>query len=93
MIDPSQIREHMEVVGSDGEHVGTVDGLGPGDTVKLTRTDEAAGGEHHMIPLEWVASVDQVVRLNLTGAHARERWHAEGSALDELQPGSSTLGP
>ena len=25
MVDTTKIREHMEVVGSDGEHVGTVD--------------------------------------------------------------------
>ena len=25
MVDASQIREHMEVKGSDGKHVGTVD--------------------------------------------------------------------
>lgn len=25
MVDASQLREHMEVIGSDGQHVGTVD--------------------------------------------------------------------
>ena len=53
MIDPNQITEHMEVVGSDGQHVGTVDKL----AVKLTKKDPAAGGQHHVINLELAASV------------------------------------
>ncbi len=42
MADSTQIREHMEILGSDGEHVGTVDRL-DGARMKLTRTDPAAG--------------------------------------------------
>jgi hypothetical protein len=38
MTDASQIREHMEVVGSDREHVGTVD-LVEGQRIKLAKTD------------------------------------------------------
>ncbi|WP_333793835.1 DUF2171 domain-containing protein [Hyphomicrobium sp.] len=74
MIDPSQIREHMEVVGSDGEHVGTVDRC-EGDNLKLTKNDPAAGGEHHYIPLAWVNKVDQRVRLSHPGGSARANWH------------------
>jgi hypothetical protein len=33
-----QIKEHMEVVGSDGQHVGTVDGV-EDDRIKLTKSD------------------------------------------------------
>lgn len=47
MVEPSHIREHMEVVGSDGQHVGTVDRV-EGQRVKLAKTDPAAGGEPHM---------------------------------------------
>ena len=36
-MNPSEIKEHMEVVGTDGKHVGTVDHL-DGDRLKLTRT-------------------------------------------------------
>ena len=54
MIDTTKIEEHMEVVGSDGQHVGTVDNLG----IKLTKNDPAAHGEHHYIKLEKVASID-----------------------------------
>ena len=51
MVNASQIKEHVEVVGSDGKHVGTVDHMEGTDQIKLTRTDEDAGGEHHYIPL------------------------------------------
>jgi hypothetical protein len=27
MTNPSEIKEHMEVIGADGVHVGTVDGV------------------------------------------------------------------
>ena len=61
MIDPSQITEHMEVVGSDGQHVGTVDHL----AIKLTRKDSAAQGQHHLLPLDAAGSVEGG-RLKLT---------------------------
>ena len=54
MIDPSQITEHMEVVGSDGQHVGTVDKL----AIKLTKKDPAAQGQHHIINIDLAASVE-----------------------------------
>ena len=40
MADASQIREHMEVIGADGVHVGTVDHV-DGDRIKLTKADQA----------------------------------------------------
>ncbi len=43
----SQIGEHMEVVGDDGEHVGTVDKV-EDNRIKLTRKDDPTGsGEHY----------------------------------------------
>ncbi len=53
MADASQIREQMEVVGSDGQHVGTVDRV-ENDKIKLTRKDPEAEGVHHLIPIDWV---------------------------------------
>src|SRR5215218_453919 len=48
-----QIREHMEVVGSDGGHVGTVDKV-EGDRIKLTKKDDpdGTGAHHHYLSLE-----------------------------------------
>jgi hypothetical protein len=75
--DVEKIREHMEVLGSDGEHVGTVDCLRGGHIV-LTKSDPAAGGAHHGIPAGWVAKVDSKVHLNLPAAEAKTRWRVEG---------------
>jgi hypothetical protein len=62
MADASNIREHMEVLGPEGRHVGTVDKV-EGDRIKLTKNDPAAGGEHQYVGLDQVASVDTAVRL------------------------------
>lgn len=74
MIQPSDIREHMEVVGSDGGHVGRVDHV-VGDEIELAKLDLGSGLKHHMIPLTWVESVaDQKVCLNLTKDAAKASW-------------------
>src|SRR5262249_22539169 len=71
MVSPVQIKEHMEVVGSDGVHVGTVDHLEGRDTVKLTKDN---GGEDHYIPLSLVDHVEMKVHLKQSGAEAKARW-------------------
>ena len=61
------IKEHMEVVGADGVHVGTVDHL-DGDRIKLTKKDSGEGsheGHHHYISRGLVAGVEgDQVRLS-----------------------------
>ena len=60
------IREHMEVIGADGVHVGTVDHL-DGDRIKLTKKDSASGHQdhHHYISRGLVAGVEgDQVRLS-----------------------------
>ena len=70
MIDPNQIVEHMEVVGSDGGHVGTVDKL----AVKLTKRDPAAQGQHHILNIELVASIaDGKLMLSMPAAEAMQQ--------------------
>ncbi|HEX4709211.1 DUF2171 domain-containing protein [Phenylobacterium sp.] len=77
MIQPSEIREHMEVVGSDGGHVGRVDKV-MGDEIELTKLDIAAGLRHHMIPISWVEMIDQdTVRLNMTKDAAKAAWRTK----------------
>ncbi len=65
MID--QIREHMEVIGADGVHVGTVDAI-EGHRIKLTKKDSGEGrheGHHHYISTGLVAGVEgDTVRLS-----------------------------
>lgn len=71
---PQDIKEHMEVVGSDGLHVGTVDHV-DGQRIKLTRTDAAAGGEHHYLHLDNVAAIEgDKVRLTRTAEQAKDEW-------------------
>lgn len=71
MIDATSIREHMEVVGSDGKHIGKVDHV-IGDELQLTRS--LAVGAHHALPLSFVQSVDDKVRLAVTEDEAKRRW-------------------
>ena len=75
-MDTTQIKEHMEVVGSDGEHVGIVDKL-EGERLKLTHHDSQAEGKHHFLPVSAVASVDEFVTLSMTAAEAEAQWEEE----------------
>ena len=67
MDDISKIKEHMEVIGADGAHVGTVDRV-EGKRIKLTKADSGIGshkGHHHFIDGALVAEVEgQKVRLS-----------------------------
>jgi hypothetical protein len=77
MIQSSQIVEHMEVVGSDGGHVGRVDHL-VGDEIELTKLDLGSGLKHHMIPMSWVDHVeDDTVCLNMTKDAAKSAWRTK----------------
>ena len=71
------IREHMEVVGSDNQHVGTVDRIA-GDRIILTRSDPQSGGAHHSLSCADVDRVeDDRVILDCSAEKARERWRDE----------------
>ncbi len=63
MTDLSQVKEHANVIGADGVHVGTVDHL-QGDRIKLTKRD-SGDQRHHYISTGLVAEVeDGTVRLS-----------------------------
>ncbi|MDB5542683.1 MAG: hypothetical protein JWQ89_4410 [Devosia sp.] len=76
----SSIREHMEVIGADGVHVGVVDRV-EGGRIKLSREDGGEGrheGHHHFIPGDLVAEIEgDKVRLSANGdvavQHEEER--------------------
>lgn len=81
MADANAIKEHMEVIGADGAHVGTVDCV-RGDRLILTKSDSSAQLEqgasgqpaqrHHYLPLGMVAEVEgDQVRLSATGANVQ----------------------
>jgi hypothetical protein len=70
MINASQIKEHMEVKGSDGKHVGTVLGVEKG------RLKLASGGMDHDIDIEMVDAIkNQTVRLRKTAEETVRTWH------------------
>lgn len=69
------IVEHMEVVGSDGQRVGSVDRV-EGNLITLTRSD-SPDGRHHRISLASVAKVDQnKIRLNRPASEVMANWHS-----------------
>lgn len=54
MPEANVIKEHMEVVGSDGAHVGMVDGI-EDHRIKLTRAE--GDGEHHYVATALVQDI------------------------------------
>jgi hypothetical protein len=87
MTDTSQIREHMEVIGADGVHLGTVDHI-EGGRIKLTKKDSGAEiegatgshqGHHHYISAGLIADIEgDQVRLSATAANALMFQEEEG---------------
>jgi len=81
MINASEIRENAEVVGADGLHVGTVDGV-EGGRIRLTRNENDPGHQnhHHFVRLSNVAGVEGGrVKLSVKGGDAIEE--ADGSSF------------
>lgn len=75
MHDHSNIKEHMNVIGADGVHIGTVDHV-EGERIKLTKTDspsteDGQGAKHHYLPAGLVAEIEgDTVRLSATAQNA-----------------------
>lgn len=73
MVLASSIREHMEVIGADGVHVGTIDKV-EGHRLKLTKADGGQGaptGSHHYLSVGLVAAVEgNRVRLSTNSDNA-----------------------
>jgi hypothetical protein len=90
----AQIREHMEVVGNDGKHVGTVD-CTKGDRLILTKSDPESGGVHHSLSCSDIDKVegDRVI-LDCSADQAHHRWRDErsGRALFERED-QGEMGP
>lgn len=71
MTDLSLIKEHMEIIGADGVHVGTVDHI-DGDRIKQIKADSGPHHHHHhYISGGLVAEVEgDKVRLSANAAVA-----------------------
>lgn len=71
MTDLSQIREHMEVIGADGVHIGTVDKV-EGRRIKLVKADSGSHqSHHHYLSTGLIAAVEgNKIRLSANGDSA-----------------------
>jgi hypothetical protein len=73
MINASEIRERMKVIGSDGQPVGTVEKV-EGNRIKLTNNDPSAQGQNRYISLDSVNSVEgDSIRLRQTAQEAKQQ--------------------
>ncbi len=71
------IRKHSKVVGADGAHIGTVDGVEYGE-IKLTRKD-STDGKHHFISTDSVKSIENnKVVLSDTAEEIKKTWRVGG---------------
>ncbi|HEV2078482.1 MAG TPA: DUF2171 domain-containing protein [Allosphingosinicella sp.] len=88
-----RVTEHMEVFGSDGEKIGTVEAV-HGDRIMLAKNDENAGGHQHSIPCSWIEKVDEKVTVNKSREEAMREWRDEerSRALFERE-GQGSSGP
>ncbi len=67
------IREHMDVVGNDGETIGKVDKV-RGDHVVLTKSD-SEDNRHHAIDCSMIETIEgNQVRLDVSADEAKSRW-------------------
>lgn len=83
MADLSAIREHMEVIGADGVHLGTVDKV-EGDRIKLTRADSGSHGDHHhYLSAGLIAEIE--------GDQIRLSANADNAALLEEEEGGEAI--
>lgn len=83
MIDLSKIREHMEIIGADGTHVGTVDRV-EGKRIKMTKADSGSHSDHHhYISTGLVAGIDDN-RVHLSA-------NADAAVLLEEEEGGEPL--
>ena len=88
MADLTMITEHMEVIGADGAHVGTVDKV-EGNRIKLTKADSGSHSDHHhYIAGGLVAGVEgDQVRLSANGdAAALLEEESDGGPLADHRP-------
>lgn len=72
-----QVREHMEVLGSDEQPVGTVDRVA-GDRIILTKSEPESGGAHHSLPCTMIGRIDgERVLLDVGADKAMLAWRDE----------------
>lgn len=70
------IIEGMTVVDRDGTRIGSV-GKVEGGHLKICRADQKPRNRHQYVTPDWIAAVDDRVRLNRTFDEARRLWAHE----------------
>ena len=80
-MNATDIKDHMPVVGSCGNPVGTVDHL-QGNQIKLTKDSDPHGkGHHHFLPLNQVKGVENgKVVLTVNSEEAKRALKAQPAA-------------
>jgi hypothetical protein len=84
MADISQVREHMEVIGADGVHVGTVDKV-EGKRIKLTKPDSGSHRRHHHY-------ISEGLIATIEGNQVRLSANGDAAILLEEEKGGQFLG-
>ena len=54
--------------------MGTVDCTKDANKIVLTKSDPKSGGQHHVIPLDWVEKIDDKIRLKKSAKDAMAQW-------------------
>ncbi len=88
MSDLSRVSQHMEIIGADGVHIGTVDKV-VGDRIRMTKADSGSHSDHHhYISGALVAEVEgNKVRLSAAGGAAvLLEEEKDGGALADMRP-------
>ena len=79
MIQASQIKDRMQIVGSDGQQLGSVERVEGTSRIKFA-PKAASGGGDHFIPLNWVNSVEgQTVRLSKSSHDVQQELERSGA--------------
>lgn len=71
-----EVPDHAEVVGNDGEHVGTVDKI-RGERLILTKNDSDDGHHHSLRCTEIDCIEDGKVKLDISAEQAQQQWRDE----------------
>jgi hypothetical protein len=80
MVQASQIKDRMQIVGSDGHQLGAVERVDGSSRIKFA-PGGATGAGDHFIPLAWVASIDgQTVRLSKSSHDVQQELERSGAA-------------
>lgn len=91
MANADDIREGMQVIGSDGGMVGRAIGL-RGDHLHVEPTAPVRAGDH-TIPRSWIARVDDHVHLDRNAALVRDTWGASDGDLGATSGNGARVGP